>query len=171
MWISTPLKHFNLTRQKQNTFSSTSCSVQSSTKALGKEKRETNRLLPGGFPTWTPWRRCIRASSSLLQSWSLPYAAMSSGPPSISSLASFRICMFVTSRCFAQNTPVAEQLSTRQPPIVCVSIDLVCMRLGCAAWRCTRVLSKTTEAVRLPSCSVLFCLSTVGYFRSRMPLK
>jgi len=91
--------------------------------------------------------------------------------PQFPRLPHFAICIFVSSRCFAQNTPVVEQMYTRQPPIVCVSIDLVCMRLGCAAWRFKRVPSKTTEAVRLPLCSVLFCLSTVGYFRSLMPLK
>jgi len=94
LWISTPPKqvYFNLTRQEQNTFYSTSGGVFGSIFNEGPRKRvrETKRLLPGGFPTWTPWRRCIRASSSLLQSWLLPYAAMSSGPPSISSLASFR---------------------------------------------------------------------------------
>ena len=53
--------------------------------------------------------------------------------PQFPRLPHFAICIFVSSRCFAQNTPVVEQMYTRQPPIACVSIDLVCMRLGCAA--------------------------------------
>ena len=95
---------------------------------------------------------------------------MSSGPPSISSLASFRHLHFclVSLLCTEYSRGGADVHSATAHR---VCINRSCLYAAGLCWRFKRVPSKTTEAVRLPLCSVLFCLSTVGYFRSLMPLK